>query len=315
MELTQHLRILEPHPGILAFYDGRVAGQRFAAADNWVDDGALSLGIASYAVVSGDEALVYDTHVSVPHAEAIIAALHGRGVRRMRVVLSHWHLDHVAGTSAFTHAEPGEVAFGAVEVIANRRTAAHLRQHQAAIEDGSLHGPPAICPLILPDQTYAGQMRLRVGARHVTLIEANIHSDDATVLWLPEEGILIAGDTVEDTVTYVGEPQDFAIHLAELDRLAGLGARWILPCHGDPAVIAVGGYGAGLLAATGRYIRWLQRLQAEPGLATTALKVVIAADLASGILHWFAPYARVHDQNIRRCLALWHGGDAMTNPD
>ena len=304
MEITQHLRILEPHPGILAFYDGRVAGQRFAAGDNWVDDGALSLGIASYAVISGDETLVYDSHVSLPHAHAIIAALRVRGVRKMRVVLSHWHLDHVAGTAAFA----------GCEVIANRRTAAHLRQHQVGIEDGSYHGLPVICPLILPDQTFGGQMRLRVGARPVTLIEANIHSDDATVMWLPEEGILIAGDTVEDTVTYVGAPQDFALHLAELDRLAALRPAWVLPCHGDPQVIAAGGYGAGLLAATAHYIRWLQRLQGEPGLASTPLDQVIARDLADGTLHWFAPYGRVHLQNIRRCLDLWHG-DGLPNPD
>ena len=305
---TEHLRVLEPHPGILAFYDGRVPGHRFAASDNWVDDGALSLGIASYAVISGDEALVYDTHVSVPHAGRIVAALQARGVRRMRVVLSHWHLDHVAGTAAFH----------GVEVIANRKTEAHLRRHQAAIEDGSHHGLPVICPLILPDRTFAGQMRLRVGSRHVTLIEANIHSDDATVLWLPEEGILIAGDTVEDCATYVGEPADFAVHLADLDRLAGLGARWVLPCHGDAQVIARGGYGPDLLQATQRYIRWLQRLEAEPGLAGTPLGQVIADDLAAGTLRWFAPYEAVHVQNIRRCLALWHGtaaGMALHNPD
>ncbi len=298
MTLTRHLRILEPAPGILAFYDGRVAGHRFAAQDNWVDDGALSLGIASYAVLSGDEALVYDTHVSVPHAERIVAELRARGVRRITVVLSHWHLDHVAGTAAF----PG------AEVIANRRTLDHLRRHQAAIEDGSHHGLPVICPLVLPDRPFSGQMRLRVGTRHVTLIEANIHSDDATVLWLPDEGLLLAGDTVEDCATYVGEPQDFATHLADLDRLRALGARRVLPCHGDPDVIAGGGYGPELLEATQRYIRWLQRLEREPALRNTPLAEVIAPDLALGVLRWFAPYEGVHRQNIKRCMGLWHFG-------
>ncbi|MEO6301329.1 MAG: MBL fold metallo-hydrolase, partial [Paracoccaceae bacterium] len=114
--LTQHLRVIEPYPGILAFYDGRVPGHRFAPDPNWVDDGALSLGIASYAIVSGDEALVYDTHISVPYAQFVRKVLEARGVRRFTVVLSHWHLDHVAGTAAF----PG------VEVIANHKTRAHL---------------------------------------------------------------------------------------------------------------------------------------------------------------------------------------------
>ncbi len=301
MDLTRYLRVLEPVPGVLAFYDGRVPGHRFAAYDNWVDDGALSLGIASYAVISGDEALVYDTQVSVAHGEVIRAALMARGVRHLRVVLSHWHLDHVAGTAAFD----------GVEVIANARTLAHLRARQAAIEAGTDHGPPAICPLILPDVTFSGQMRLRVGTRHVTLIEANIHSDDATVLWLPAEGVLLAGDTVEDTVTYVGAPADFAIHLADLDRLAALVPAHVLPCHGDPEVIAHGGYTVDLLRATQRYIRWLQRLEHEPDLADTPMRTVIADDLAAGHLQYFAPYETVHGQNVRRCLDLWH---PATNP-
>ena len=296
MDMTRHLRILEPAPGILAFYDGRVAGHRFADQDNWVDDGALSLGIASYAVTSGDEALVYDTHVSRDHAAFVRGALAARGITRLRVVLSHWHLDHVAGTAAFD----------GCAVIANARTLAHLQTRQAAIEAGTDHGWPPIRPLILPDVTFEGQMQLMVGPRRVTLMQANIHSDDATVLWLPDEGILLAGDTVEDAATYVGEPADFAVHLADLDRLAALGATRILPCHGDPDVIAAGGYSADLLAATARYIRWLMRLRDAPGLADMPLQQVIQADLASGTLRWFAPYQAVHAQNIARCLALWH---------
>ena len=133
---TQHLRVLDPARGILAFYDGRVEDYRFAEGPNWVDDGALSLGIASYALVEGDEALVYDTHISVDHARFIRTALEARGVRRFTVVLSHWHLDHVAGTAAFADCE----------IIANRRTAAHLERRKAAIEAGTHDGPPAIKP-------------------------------------------------------------------------------------------------------------------------------------------------------------------------
>ena len=48
-----HLRVLHPAEGIRAFYDGRVEGYRFADGPNWVDDGALALGIASYAIVDG----------------------------------------------------------------------------------------------------------------------------------------------------------------------------------------------------------------------------------------------------------------------
>src|SRR4051794_25008540 len=238
--LTRHLRILEPADGILAFYDGRIGDHRYAAEDNWVDDGALSLGIASYALIEGDEALVYDTHISVPHARAVRAALEARGVRKVTVVLSHRHLDHIAGTAAFADCE----------VIANRRTAAHMQRCKAAIEAGTHHGPPAISPLFMPTRLFEGELRLSLGQRELHLIEANIHSDDATVIWLPQDRILLAGDTLEDTVTYVAEPENFERHLEDLDRLWALDPLSILPNHGDPDIIAAGGYPKSLIRAT-----------------------------------------------------------------
>ena len=292
-ELTKHLRVFEPHPGLFAFYDGRVDGQRFADGPNWVDDGALSLGIASYALLRGDHALVYDTHVSVPHALAVKAALEARSARRFTVVLSHWHLDHVAGTAAF----PG------CEVIANAKTDAHLRGNLAAIEAGTSSGMPVIDPLVLPTQIFSGQTVLWLGDLEVHLIEANIHSDDATVLWLPAERILLAGDTVEDCVTYVGEPEHFATHLRDLDRLAALGPRFVLPNHGAAGRIAAGGYDARILPAMQDYVGWLTGVRDTPWLADVPLRDVIAKDLASGALEWFAPYEGIHRQNITCTLA------------
>lgn len=289
--MLSHLRIYEPHPGILAFYDGRVAGHRFAAGPNWVDDGALSLGIASYALIAGGQAIVYDSHVSVPHGRFIRDTLAERGVTDIRVVLSHWHLDHVAGTEAFADCQ----------VIANARTLAHLTTRKAAIEAGSDHGLPAIKPLILPDRVFEGRMTLDLAGERVELIEANIHSDDATVLWLPDRGILLAGDTVEDCVTYVGAPEDFDLHLADLARLEALGAAWVLPNHGAAEVIAAGGYGPGLLAATADYIRHLQADDPR------SMAEIIAPWLADGTLRYFAPYAAVHSQNRARVQAMRQG--------
>ena|SRR2546423_14306103 len=84
-----HIRVLSPVEGVYAFYDGRIDGYRFAEGPNWVDDGALSLGIASYAVVAGGEAVIYDTHVSVEHARYVRGVLEGQGVRKFTIVLSH----------------------------------------------------------------------------------------------------------------------------------------------------------------------------------------------------------------------------------
>ena len=286
------LRILRPAPGVLAFYDGRVEGYRFAPRLNWIDEGGLSLGTASFAVVEGEEALVYDTHTTPEHGRRIRAALEAEGVRRFTVLLSHWHLDHVAGNTAFRDCE----------ILATARTAELLREHREAIEDGRHEGPPGICPLVLPTRTFEDYTKLRVGDRKLEALQINVHSDDAAVLWDPEARLLLAGDTVEDTVTYVEEPENFDLHLRDLGWLLQLDPAAVIPSHGDPEVIDGGGYGQGLLIATQDYIRLLQRMPVEPELQDLSLRKLLASQIEAGDVRYFEPYERVHRENVKTVL-------------
>jgi cyclase len=292
-----HMRVLRPAEGVYAFYDGRIEGYRFSEKPNWVDEGALSLGIASYAIVSGDEALVYDTHTSIEHARLVRDVVEEQGARKLTVVLSHWHLDHVAGTEVFRDCE----------VISSERTAELLASNAAAIEHGELEGPPPIDPLILPTRTYEDRLQLAIGEVAVELIHTNIHSDDATVLWLSEQRLLLCGDTMEDTVTYVDDAGSFEEHLAGLERLRRLGPARILPNHGDPEVIAGGGYPADLITATEQYLRALQRCRSEPGLRDASLRELVAEQLDAGWIHYFPPYEAVHRENVATVLASGAG--------
>jgi cyclase len=284
------MQILNPARNIFAFYDGRVP----VKGGNWIDDGALALGIASYALVDGADALIYDTHVSVSHGRSIRSTLEAEGVRNFTVVLSHWHLDHIAGSEAFNDCR----------IIANARTMAHMQTHLAAIEAGTHEGPPAIKPLIMPNEVFNSTTDLMIGTTRVDLIQADIHSDDATVAWLPAQGILLAGDTMEDTITYVGEPEKFDTHLAELDRLWALAPRRILPNHGDPESIAMGGYERTLIRAQQQYIRMLKRARHDVAIRALPLADLIRGPLEAGWVHMFAPYEAVHAQNLRRVLDL-----------
>ncbi len=286
------MRTLRPAENVYAFYDGRVDGYRHSDGPNWVDEGALSLGIASYAIADGDQALVYDSHVSVEHALLVRRALEEQGVREFSVVLSHWHLDHIAGTAAFADAE----------VIANERTAQLLADHAPAIERGSHQGPPGIDPLVQPTRTFSERLTVPIGEIEVELIEAEIHSADATVAWLADRSLLLAGDTMEDTVTYVTEPERLEVHRAELDRLDRLAPLRILPNHGDPEVIAAGGYARGLIGATQEYIEMLGRVPGEPDLQRAPLRELIAGPLEAGWITWYPPYETVHRENLASVL-------------
>ena len=288
----KHLRVIECAPGLIAYYDGRVEGYRWAEGPNWVDDGAISLGVASYVLVSENRALIYDTHVSVEHAKFIRTDLEKRGITDFAVLLSHWHLDHVAGTEAFADCE----------IISTAKTLAHLITHKSGIEDGTFHGPPTIKPLILPTRTFNGEMDFQLGKRKLKFIECNIHSDDAAVVWIADEGLMLAGDTMEDTITYVGEPEHFATHLADLDRLWALNPEFIFPNHGDPEIIGVGGYGKGLIKAQQQYIRMLQRCRTDAALRAKPLRELISGPLEMGWVNYFAPYEDVHAQNLQRVV-------------
>ena len=289
-----HLRIIECAAGLIAYYDGRVPDYRFMPGPNWVDDGALSLGIASYVFINNSSALVYDTQVSVEHGNFIRVDLERRGVKHITVLLSHWHLDHVAGTAAFADCE----------IISNAKTLAHLKLHREGIEKGSFHGPPAIMPLILPTRIFEGEMDFELGQMKLKFIEANIHSDDATLVWRGEDRLLLAGDTMEDTITYVSEPQDFDIHLSELGRLWKLNPEFIFPNHGSPDIIGAGGYGKGMIKAQSQYIRMLKRCRDDEALRKVPLKELISGPLEMGWVNYFEPYEGVHAQNLRRVLSL-----------
>lgn len=288
--LGSTLRIFHPAPGVVAFYDGRVEGVRaYSQAPNWLDDGAYSLGICSYAIVDGEEALVYDTHISPVHAKIIRRTLTDLGVRRFTVVLSHWHDDHVAGNEVF----------GDCEILAHVFTARALAEHRPEMESAT----PPIRPLLLPNRTYEGSTTLQIGRLAVEVRHVDIHSHDGSLLLLPDRELLFAGDALEDPITYVAEAGKLGRHLEELRRVAGWKFRRILPNHGSPEVIAAGGYEPSLLDATHRYVEKLLRCRTDKGLAQEDLQTFIAADLASGVLKDFPPYGEVHRLNVAAVLA------------
>lgn len=288
--LASTMRLVRPAPNVLGFYDGRVDGVRIWSDEpNWLDDGAYTLGICTYAIVDGSQALVYDTHISLPHARFIRQTLEEMGVTSTRVVLSHWHDDHIAGNEVFKDCE----------IIANRLTAAALERGRAEIEGGN----PPIKPLVLPNRMFEGSLSLMVGAIPIELRQVEIHSHDGMVLLMPDAGLLLAGDTLEDSVTYVSEPERLGEHLVDLERMAGWRFDRILPNHGSLRAIEAGGYDRSLIGATQAYIRKLLACRHDPDLARQDLRTFGADMFATTATEYFAPYEAVHRQNVEAVVA------------
>ncbi len=286
---TETLRISEPYPGLFSYFDGRLNGARiYSPEPNWVDDGAYALGIASFAIVSGHDAVVYDANLSVAHGEFIRKHLEGLGVRDFRLVLSHHHIDHVCGNAAFADCE----------IIAHKLTEAAMHRDRPALEAATYDGPPAIKPIVMPTTTFEGTMVLECGKRRLTLLHLDIHSLDGVGLMLEDERVLLAGDTLEDMITYVAEPERLEIHFKDLDRLAKLGATRLLPNHGDADWIARGGYAPTLITATERYMERLLKQAAADPATDVPVRQFVAPEIEAGWISDYAPYEVVHRRNL-----------------
>jgi cyclase len=281
------IEVTRINDSLLFFFDGRDPITNPGPGD-WVVDAAMKLGVGTYAIHRGDEALVYDTFTSIEQARWVRRYLENMGIKHFTVVLSHWHLDHIAGNSVYADSP----------IVASSLTRVRMLENQAAIEAGTLWGPPAINPVVLPTVTFDQQMSLYVGGLEVRLMQFNIHTQDSTLLYLPQDKLALTGDMLEDPLTYMTEVDGLSTHLAELRRLRAMDIERIYPNHGDPAVITQGGYDKTFIDATTLYIsRMLNRAHDEDYLSSP-MAAFIGDALARGWVHAFEPYRDVHQMNL-----------------
>jgi cyclase len=301
-----NIRVFPINAHLVAFYDGRPAQPpRARNIHDWADYGALDVGVATYVIHSGEQALVYDTFPTVREARWVRDYLEKSGVRRFTVVNSHWHLDHVGGNAVYAD----------VDRIATDRTIQLLREKKTAIETGSEWGPPAINPLALPNIGISSDTRYYVGDIKVELRPINIHSEDGLVIYLPNERILLAGDTLEDTVTFIAEPEHVVDHYKNLQLLRQWNIDRIFPNHGNPDVISHGGYQKTLIDATLDYLRKVILRAHDSDYLNGTLEEYVADSVRKGWVSIWWAYHEPHEVNLKRVSAALRNQPLPELPD
>ncbi len=289
------IRVTHQTPYLISFYAGREPYTRIAAERNWYDDSAMALGTAMYAIHSGSEAVVYDTFASIAQAAFVRGYLERLGVRKFTVVLSHWHLDHIAGNEVF----------GDGPIIATALTHAAMTRHRDDIEAGTVWGPPPIKPLVFPNILFDDCLQVRVGEIDIELRRKNIHSIDGCVAYLPRDKLLLAGDTLEDPLTYMIEVENLAEHVRDLEEMKRWDIANILPNHGHPQVIASGGFDTSLIDATIAYVTRVLGKAHDADFLQGTMEDYIGPEAAKGFVHPVEPYREVHAQNLKLVHDYW----------
>lgn len=288
---AMNMRVFQINDYLWSFYDGRpVEPSPHPKVETWADEGALNVGVATYVVHRGDAALVYDTYPTTQEAKWVRDYLQKAGIKRFTVVNSHWHLDHVGGNAVYAD----------VDRISTQRAIELLTAEKAAIEAGTEWGPPAIKPLVIPNIGVTADTNYYVGDIKVELRPVRIHSEDGLVIYLPRDRILLAGDTLEDTVTFVSEPEHLAEYYENLQKLKHWNIDRILPNHGNPDVISHGGYGTSLIDATTDYLRKLVLRSHDPDYLSGSLEDYVGDSVKKGWVSIWWAYREAHETNLKR---------------
>ena len=139
---------------------------------------------------------------------------------------------------------------------------------------------------------------MAVGDVEVELRPVDIHSEDGLVLYLPRDRILLAGDTLEDTLTFIVEPERIAQHYRNLQSMKQWKIDRIYPNHGNPDVIANGGYTTTLIDATRDYLRQMIVRAHDPDYLHGALEEYVHDSVAKGWVSVWWAYREAHAANL-----------------
>ena len=187
--------------------------------------------------IKGDRwSLAVDAGHSDDHVREFYRALEEEGLPLPELtVLTHWHWDHTFGMHAIHGLS-----------LANERTNQYLMDFRARLEkEGTgyclaMHesirreyegGKPVI---VTPaDLLFRGEMQLDAGNCPIRIFQAEApHTDDSTLIFLPEEKLLILGDCTGGTFPDWTVDQSLADQLAETIRR--ISPATCLPGHWTP---------------------------------------------------------------------------------
>lgn len=237
-----------------------------------------------------DCAVVVDTLCS-PRDMSGFFQLVSEARSQVTVVYTHADWDHCLGTSAF----PSRTVI-AHDAAVNR----FLDEGQRELARIQVSNPVLVegASIILPDLTFEA----RFAGNMLEIFHLPGHTEDSSVVWIPNKGILAAGDAVEDGIPSVGNPKRLG-EWAKALRDWGERALWVIPGHGEPQ-------GPEICYRNARYLESLVnsiRLNTPFGIQTpdTSLNKLspdTAAHLEKMSVSEQDFYREVHEDNVRRVL-------------
>jgi glyoxylase-like metal-dependent hydrolase (beta-lactamase superfamily II) len=168
-------------------------------------------GNNTYLLVSAGAGVLVDAGVGHPgHLMDIERALSVEGARLQAVLVTHSHLDHVAGAPMLAAAHPDAI----------------LARHPSSGDDDA--------DVVRWQSLHDGES-VGFGEATVSIVHTPGHSPDHLAFWHEPTGALFTGDLViagSSVVIQASRGGDLALYLRSLERILELGPRRLFPAHG-----------------------------------------------------------------------------------
>jgi len=216
-------------------------------------------------IIIGDDAvLVADTQATPAMAEDVIRRIREVTDKPIKyVVLTHYHAVRVLGASAYRPQQilASQDTYDLIVERGEQDKASEIGRFPRLFSNVE-SVPPG---MTWPTMTFTGRMTLWLGKLEVQLLQLGRgHTKGDTVVWLPQDRVLLSGDLVEfDATPYAGDAY-FKDWPKTLENVAALKPVALVPGRG-PALIGEEQVAAGL-KSTGAFIADV-RASVEAGVA------------------------------------------------
>ena len=187
--------------------------------------------------IRGDRwSLAVDAGHSADHTRAFYNALETAGLPLPELtVITHWHWDHTLGMHAvhgltLANENTNQYLANFKARLEKEGTAFFLAMHESIRNEYGDGKPVIVKPA---DLVFRGEMTLDAGNCPIRIFQAEApHTDDSTLIWLPDERFLILGDCTGGTFPDWEMDQALADKLAKTIR--EINPETCLPGHWTP---------------------------------------------------------------------------------
>lgn len=232
-----------------AYYVQGEAGLASSANEGFMSNAAF--------VVTDDGVVVFDTLGTAVLGQKLLEAIRQVTDKPVkRVIVSHYHADHIYGLQVFQDLGAEIWAHKSGQDYLASETATRLMSERREtlfpwVDDKSR--------LVAADKWLEGDTDFKMGGLHFELRHVGpAHAPDDMVMVLKEDGVLFAGDLIFiGRVPYVGDA-DSRSWLVAIDRLIAFKPKYLITGHGAASSTPVKD-----LELTRDYLRYLRKVMGK----------------------------------------------------